>query len=961
VSRSREGAVRIEILGPLAAFRKGEEAALPPGQQLVLGLLALASGAPVSRDVIIDMLWPDQPPPSAPAIVQTYISRLRHALAEEVLVRDGPGYRLDVLPEELDLLEFRRLVRQARAAADPDETCAAYEQALSLWHGEPLAGLPVSSEHPALVELKAEQVAATLEYADVASANGWHARVLRYLRGLAARDPLDEATHARLMIALAGTGRQAEALEVLERLRDRLDDELGILPGPELRDAQDKVLRQRVPVAGSEQPVFQLPAAPADFSGRTAECARLAAAIVVPERVPVVVVSGPPGIGKTSLALQVAHQVRAEFPDGQLWVQLAGQSARPRDPGEVLGEFLRALGVHGSSIPQSYSERAVCYRSRLADRRILVVADDAAAAEQVRPLIPGTAGCALLVTSRSRLESLDGAHLMPLEVMTAADATALLTRIVGQDRVAVDRASADSLVHACGALPLALRIAGARLAARPSWPLTVLVRKLTAAQDPLRELEAADLSVRASIASSYQWLSDRGRRAFGLLALLGPADVAEWVAAALLGESGAGDVIGELTDRSLLTPLGPDATGEPRYRLHDLLRDFAAERLAEEPEALRTQALERLLSGWLQLAMLADARLPAEPYFLPPAPRPAPEIIPPQIAGSLTSDPVAWFTAERVNLLAAVEQACRHGWLPTARQLAAHQSAFQYCQYRHDDTARLWRVIRTSATALGDAGTSVYAQLRIGGSLEELGRPADALDVLDSCIDEADGAGDLETLAFALYWRGQATWELDDFAGSLVFTTRGVTVARQAGSRLAELMNLRALGVAYGFLDQHQQAVAAAERAAALADDLAAAPYRLAAQQCLAFIYTLAGQYERAVKVCHLAIKLSRDLDDISTEAVLYGTLGDAYQGLARYDDAASSLLRALPVFEGHRRRRLHAICLLKLGYAYEAMGSPEAIGYLEQSARIFTELRLPRKTEEARQVILRCTATLAI
>jgi len=311
------------------------------------------------------------------------------------------------------------------------------------------------------------------------------------------------------MIALASADRQADALRAYEQVRRRLDEELGVLPGPALRAAHMQVLRQDIPVARvahwgepsprtpvayrgepspripaayreepspgtpavqAWQPVCQLRAAPADFTGRGAECADLISAVDPggdQPGVPVVAISGPPGIGKTSLALHAAHKIRARFPDGQLWVQLAGASARPRDPGEVLGEVLRALGLPGSAIPEDCSERAVCYRSHLAGRRIVVIADDAATAAQVRPLIPGTSGCALIVTSRSRMEGLDGAHLIPLDVLPPDDAAGLLSRIVGAGRVAAELDATGELVAACGALPLALRIAGAKLAARP--------------------------------------------------------------------------------------------------------------------------------------------------------------------------------------------------------------------------------------------------------------------------------------------------------------------------------------------------------------------------------------------------------------------------------------------------------------------------------------------------------------
>jgi hypothetical protein len=281
----------------------------------------------------------------------------------------------------------------------------------------------------------------------------------------------------------------------------------------------------------------------------------------------------------------------------------------------------------------------------------------------------------LVVTSRSRLEDLDGARLVPLEVMSADDAVAMLSQIVGGDRVTDDLAAAASLVWACGALPLALRIAGAKLAARPAWPLSVMVRSMASAHDRLRELESGDLSVRASIASSYDSLPERPRRAFGLLSLLGPADFAGWVVGVLLGEADASDVTGELTGRSLLAPLGPDATGEPRYRLHDLLRDFAAERLADGLAADQDAAIGRLPAAWLQLAMLAYARLPPDPFFPEPAARPQPDVVPAATAERLTADPIAWFTAERVNLQAAIEQACEAGRLELARGLASRQCA----------------------------------------------------------------------------------------------------------------------------------------------------------------------------------------------------------------------------------------------------------------------------------------------
>jgi DNA-binding SARP family transcriptional activator/tetratricopeptide (TPR) repeat protein len=932
----------------------------------------------VSRHAIVDALWGEEPPRSAIGIVHTYVSRLRSVLAvsagpdDGLLVRDRLGYRLDLEHDQVDVLQFRRLVesaRRARAGGDAAQACRAYEQALGWWRGEPLADIDVLRGHPAVIALADELAATVLEYADFAASGseGWPDRVLPYLRALAARDRLDENSHARLMMALAAGGRQAEALRIYEDLRQRLDGQMGVLPGSEVRDVHARILRQEIPGrderAGPDRPaafwpVFQLPPAPADFTGRSAGCdevVRVVTSSADHPGVPLVAISGPPGAGKTTLALYAAHKIRDQFPDGQLWVELAGSSARPREPGDVLGEVLRALGLSGPAIPGDSSERAVAYRSRLAGKRILVVVDDAATAAQVRLLTPGTAGCALLVTSRASLEGLDGAHLVPLDVMTADDAAALLTRIVGRGRAGAEPDSVAELAQACGALPLALRIVGAKLAARPSWPLSVMVGKITGAHDRLRELEAGDLSVRVSIASSYESLPERLRRLFRLLSLLGPSDFAEWVASALLGEPDASDAIGALTARSLLTPLGVDVTGEPRYRLHDLLRDYAAERLGKEPATEQRDALERLLSAWLQLAQRADGQLPPAPCFPPRADAARPTVVSEKAAERLTADPIAWFSSERVNLVAATEQACELGHLDLARRLAFHQSAFQYLQDRHDDVERLWLGVAACSDRSGDVAGAAFARLRACASVVMRGRAAEVLDQLKACTEVLSRAGEREAAAFACYWLGFCLSDLDHFEQARREAERGIALAREAESPLAELLNLRELSNALASLGLDDLAHAPSERALAMAMALGAPTYELAALHNLALTCTITGQYERAVSVCMRCFELSRALGRSCAEALTLGVLSDAYYGLGRYQEAVDSLLQALPVFRDHSSGRFHAVCLLKLGYAYSAMGSPKAAGYLQESLQKFQHLRLPRKAEQAQKALDLC------
>jgi DNA-binding SARP family transcriptional activator/tetratricopeptide (TPR) repeat protein len=1000
-----ECAVRFGVLGPLEVVDSAGAARLVPAakQRVVLAALLLGTDSIVTAASLIEAVWDASPPLNAPAVMRTYVTRLRHVLgpAGARIAGRPAGWAVELhCPEELDITEVDGLWRAARAAAEAGEwrqVSSLLTRALSLWRGEPLVDVPSAAlarrEAGRLTELRIQLTEARID-ADLRV--GRHGELVAELRRLAAEHPLREHLRVQLMLACYRCGHQAAALQVYRDARKMLADELGVEPGRELHEmhqriltadpdltpgavfggvfgtGQDRVLRartERIIAADSAEtapgsvpflPVFQLPAVPADFTGRAAESAFLTGAIT-PEHggpgVPLVVVSGLPGAGKTSLALYAAHTVRAQFPDGQLWVQLAGTSARPRDAGEVLEEFLRALGVDGRAVPRDLPGRSAWFRSRLAGRRILVVADDAASAAQVRPLVPGTAGCALIVTSRSHLEDLDGAQLMSLGVMTEEDAVRLLARIVGEDRVAADGAGAGSLVRACRALPLALRISGARLAARPMWPLTVLARKIDGGHARLRELESGEVSVRATIDSSYQTLSDRARRALCLLAELGPTDFAGWVTGPLLGEPDAADVIDELVGRSLLTPLGADATGEPRYRLHDLLRDFAAERLMDE--SVDTQAAhERLLTGWIQLARLGDSRLPPEPFFPPPAYLPEEHLLPEDTAARLTAEPGAWFAAERLNLLAAAERACAAGRPDLTARLGSFMSAFHHLQDRRDDAERLWRMIVDSTDqSAGHRTETLYARIRVAASTMDRGRATEAAPILDQCVKTAEQAQAAEVLAFALYWRGACAWDLDDVVQAHQYFGDGQRAARQAGSPLGELLNTRFLGTTLARLGQPDQAVTACEWALAIAVSLKVPSYELAASHNLAFTCTLTGRYDQAVRVCKQRIELARQIGSARCEAHAHAVLADAYYGMGNYAQAIQSSLRALPVFRDTGGERFYAAGLLRLGLAYEAAGSPAAADCLQECLQIFGQLRLPAKVAQARQALDRCRA----
>ncbi len=708
----------------------------------------------------------------------------------------------------------------------------------------------------------------------------------------------------------------------------------------------------------------QLPAVVADFTGRTAEVSQLAG-ILTPAAgpgVPVAVICGLAGVGKTELALRAAHQLRPAFPDGQLWTQLDGASARPRDPADVIGELLRALGIPGSAIPEALAEKAALYRSRLVGRKVLVLADDAGSARQVEPLIPGTAGSAVIVTSRIQLAELHGARILPLDTLGLDDALVLLGRIAGRARLAAEPAEAETLVNACGRLPLAVRIAGARLAGRPAWPVSLMSRALADQRQRLDELTAGGLSVRASLALSYQSLDDRSRLALCLLSLLGPADVAGWVIAALLGLPDADGVVGRLTDSSLLTPAGPDRTGSPRYRLHDLLRDYAAERLAAEHSGEQEAAAGRVLAAWLQLACLADAGLPREPYFPPPDDGPVPgepvlSVVPARAAGQLTADPAGWFTAERRNLLSAVEAGCAAGRYQLAARLSARLASYQVLHSRLDDTGRMWRAVLAAAQTAGDRAMTAQAELRIAIALCGQGRHASAAPVIGRCIAAFGAQADPQGLAAARYWRADCEFNLGHYRRARRTELTVIRQARQLADPRIEFLALRLLAITQvnlpGCRDEVARTCAQALRAVR---GLGQPAWELEAMRVAGHVAGLTGRYTDAADIYDQALELRQAVGVSFDEAGWLCVLADAHRGLGRYPEAVRAYLTALAIFRDGFQRRHLALGLLKLGSAYQAMGEcASAVASIGESVQIFRELQLPHLEQRAIREIEKC------
>jgi DNA-binding SARP family transcriptional activator/DNA-binding XRE family transcriptional regulator len=601
--------LRVEILGPMAVWHG--MCVVEPGSTMcrrLLGALALRPRTVVSRDELVDLLWGERPPRSAGNLLHGYVAQVRKLLeprraprvASTLVVRARDGYRLDVDDEQIDLTRFDRLVDQARTLSNSD-ALGRYEEALSLWRGPVLAdGGERLRQHPVAVAAAARRLAAVSAAADLALAMGRSEKALAWLRVVLPDEPLHEGLHARLVLALAGSGEPAAALRHYATVCDLLVEELGVRPGTELQAAHLAVLRQPSDVpasvaaghAGADVPA-QLPPAVPNFTGRREQLAQLDG--LLPDEpaatgttLVVTAIAGAGGIGKSALAIHWAHRVRNRFSDGQLFVNLHGFGrGLPLRPIDALSGLLRGLGVPGERIPAQQDEAAALYRSVVAGQRMLVMLDNAATAEQVRPLLPGTPTCLVVVTSRDRLGGLvasHGARPVNVDVLTPAEALELLRRMVGHSRLDAEPEATAQLARVCGYLPLALRIAAAQLVDSPTQTVAGYLAALASAGalDMLASDDDPSVAVRTTLDTSYNHLNDQQRRMFRLLALAPGRDLTIEAASALTATTP--HQASRLMSRLVATHL----IGEPtpgRYAFHDLVRQYATERTLIEDNA----------------------------------------------------------------------------------------------------------------------------------------------------------------------------------------------------------------------------------------------------------------------------------------------------------------------------------------------------------------------------------------
>jgi DNA-binding SARP family transcriptional activator/tetratricopeptide (TPR) repeat protein len=864
--------------------------------------------------------------------LQVRVHELRRALGDpaRVAYRQG-GYALALAPGELDAAEFGRLVADGRAAATAGGLAAGaglLRHALVLWRGPALAGQDqsdlVRNEAARLEELRWQ---AAEDLADAELALGRAASVAMDLGTMVAEQPFREGLRARYMLALYRLGRSAEALESYREGRRLLVGELGVEPGRPLRELHQAILASSpqlelpgatVPLTGGigagEPPApkvvpAELPPDVAAFTGRRAELRRQRAGLLRARgRLAVWVISGPGGAGKSALAVHAAHSVGGAFPDGQLWADLRGATAGASAlcPAEVLGRFLRALGIRNP--PHDAGEAAARFRSLTADRRILVVLDNAAGAAQVRPLLPGGTGCAVLITSRAVLSTLDGARHEELGMLSEDEAMALLGRAGGDGRVAAEPGAAAEIARYCGYLPLAIRICAAWLAAHPLPALADYARRLSDAGCRLDQLSSADLAVRASIAASQNDLQARpgGSSAFRLLALmslLDTADIGVATVAALAGQaaSQAQHELDLLAETQLLHARRPD-----RYQMHDLIRLYAREHArAHVPQPERLAAIQRALAHYAavgaratELADPGQARWLSNTSSQDAATTPA--AAPPVLQSA--AEAMAWLDAERGNLVPAARQAAT---LPGAAaalaiQLAAAVTALLDARGYWRERAQLNELARDTARRLGDHRAEARAAMFLSHSHVRMGHPADGLSQAE---------------------RSLALW-------------------RSIGDRLGESGALNACANAYGDLHRHRQAIDCLERSLAIRRQLADGHGEVMLLNNLGWACFIAGQADRAAAYHQRDLALSRQIGDLRGQSRALGNLGDDHRAAGRHDQAISCYHQSLGAYRQLGDRLGEARRLWSLGNSLHELGQPgPARSYWDKALAILQDL----------------------
>ncbi|MFC4119261.1 AfsR/SARP family transcriptional regulator [Nonomuraea zeae] len=893
-------AITIRLLGAVTAERRRGAAEEPidlgpARQQTTLAILAASASHPVPMDRLVVGIWGQDAPRNAEQSVYTYIAGLRRLFEPDrprrapslLLAGSSAGYVLCLEPRQVDALLFAEWLEEARDAqrgGDDRQAAHRLEQALALWRGTALSGLAGPFAEKERARLEQLKLSALEQRAESLLRLGSHEEVAEELRDLTRHHPLRERARELLMTALFHSGRRAEALEVYEEGRILLAQELGLSPGEGLRRCQEMVLSADA-AAPDERPVVphQLPRPLAEFVGRSRELVRLKERLAPWDGGPpgpLVIVTGPPGVGKSALAARAAHAARERFPDGQLYVNCRG--ATPDVPAltplDVLGRFLRALGVPPQTVPADLDEAAAMWRSRLHDRRVLALLDDAADLAQIRPLLAAPFGNALLVTSRESMSWGEDSFQLELGRMSHAESATVLAKLAGAGRITADERETARLVRLCDGLPLALRIAGARLAGRPDWSVAALATRLSDERSRLHELAAGDLAVRSSLTASHTALERgsrpvdrRAARALSLLGLLHVPEMTAEAAGALLGVSTpeAEQALERLVDAHLL-----DRAGSGRYQLHDLVRLFAAELRPDDSR----EPLIRVLSYYAASTRLASHV--ADPHRSHRA-RPV-DAVPHAVGGP--AEAMAWLSDEEAVLTAAAGQALGSAddtiaglGANLAFGLVWHQERHYHMEQMHALNTLALRVCER----LGDEPGAHLALTHISNALR-----------MTSRTDEA-----------------------------LVHLQAALALARRLGDRFGEMSALGNLASANNSGLRYEDALPWAERQLVLARSIGARVGVRYALTAMGTAHRGSGRPEKAREALLEALADAVEVGDQLHEAQIRVGLGETCIDLAEPAEAVPHLLKARELYAPGGNRIGILRCLIGLSQAYRMLG----------------------------------------
>jgi DNA-binding SARP family transcriptional activator/Tfp pilus assembly protein PilF len=951
--------MEFRILGTLEIRDGAGQLLAPPPrrkQRLLLAVLLLRANTPVPTESLLELLWPDTMPASARANLHSYVSDLRRLLhaAEPTgpprLRREPGGYLLRAGPRELDVLTFEALAGQGRQALTEQRHAPAAEQltqALARWRGPVLEDLPLPAAlQPEVERLEQLRMMVLEDSIQARLGLGEPAALTAELAELTARHPLRERLWAHLMLALYRAGRQADALDAYQRVYRLLDEELAVQPGPALQQLHRQILAAdptlAPPPAAADIPrvMQQLPAPPPMFTGRTRELAALDRARDT-STVVISAIDGMAGIGKTALAVHLAHRIADRYPHGQLFIDLHGHTpgTPPREPADALDHLLRALGVPGPQIPADLEERAALYRTRLADQRMLILLDNAATETQVAPLLPGSPGCLVLITSRHRLAGLDHTHTLSLDTLPAPDAASLFVRTSGQGQLSDQPADlVAELVDLCGRLPLAIRIAAGRLRSHPTWHLSHLVQRLRDQQHRLSELEAGQRSITATLDLSYQHLTPDLQRAYGLLGLHPGPDIDVYATAALLDSAlpPAGRMLDHLLDAHLLQEPTPG-----RYRFHDLTRAHAAHTASrDQTPPTRHTASNRLLDHYRHTTALAvDTAYPYEREHrpvVPPAGTPGPDLPDPAAA-------LGWLDNELPNLLAATRLAAEHG----RSEHVLHLSTILHWHLRsrghYHDAETLHHQALSAARATGHHAGELDALTSIGQIYRLQGRYTQATDHLEQAqrIARATGHDASETEALTglghIHWRqGRYTQAADHFQEAL-------RIARAAGHRAGELEALTGLGRLHWMQGRNAQATGHYRQALRIARATAHHLGELNALVGLGQIDRRQNRCAQAADHFQEALRIARATGQRVGELSALTGLGQVRRRQGEHKQATHSFQQLLELARQNGNRNYEFEALQGLGRLRHATGNPDAaIAHHGQALALADELGQP-------------------